>query len=435
MKNVIRNIIIFIITWEARLVLRKYKPMIIAVTGSVGKTSTKDAIYEVLQNSYFTRKSERSFNSEFGVPLTIIGCDTGWRNPFSWTKNIIEGLILILFPNHYPAWLILEVGTDKPGDIKTISKWLRSDIVVITSLPDIPVHVEHFPNLKDIIDEKKSLALALKEEGTLIINGDDNLSKKLSKELSHKSFVISYGMENHNDIVASHVEITYGNNGEPQGMNFRVNEKGSSVPTKIIGRIGQQQVYPVLAAFAVAKAMGIPPLHTAGEVAKACGSPGRMRVLKGVAECTIIDDSYNSSPVALRAALTLLKKITAKGKKIAILGDMLELGHFSTEAHRRAGAQVATAADILITVGIRAKEIAKQARAKGFSKKAIFEFDSGQSQDAGLKARELIETGDIVLVKGSQTGIRLEKAVRVLLKDSSMAHELLVRQELVWLRQ
>src|SRR3989338_137250 len=114
MKHMIRHlfkkIIIFILTLEARLVLRKYHPTVVAVTGNVGKTSTKDAIYAVLTKQFYTRKSEKSFNSDIGIPLTILGCPNGWYDYRIWLSNIMEGLRLVLTKNHYPKWLVLEVG-------------------------------------------------------------------------------------------------------------------------------------------------------------------------------------------------------------------------------------------------------------------------------------------------------------------------------------
>src|SRR3989338_11173054 len=125
MKNFFKKIVVWILVTEARLVLRKYKPKIVAVTGSVGKTSTKDAIYTILSSVTFVRKSEKSFNTEIGLPLTILGCPNAWSNPFAWLGNFIEGMKLIVLPNHYPRTLILEVGADRPGDIKNIVRWMK----------------------------------------------------------------------------------------------------------------------------------------------------------------------------------------------------------------------------------------------------------------------------------------------------------------------
>src|SRR3990172_7221889 len=118
MKIIFKKIITYILRIESRLVLWKYKPKIIVITGSVGKTSTKDAVYAVISKISYVRKSEKSFNSEIGLPLTILGCPNGWNNPAIWLKDIVWGLWLFLSPHKYPKWLVLEVGVGKPGDMR-----------------------------------------------------------------------------------------------------------------------------------------------------------------------------------------------------------------------------------------------------------------------------------------------------------------------------
>ena len=432
MKSIIRAIVVWIITLEARAVLNKYKPQIIAITGSVGKTGTKDAIYTALENSLFIRKSEKSFNSEIGVPLTILGCESGWNNPIKWFKNIFEGLALIFLKNHYPKWLVLEVGTDKPGDIRSLTKWLKPDVTVITALPDVPVHVENFADPKDVAREKRALAEALKSGGTLVLGGDDKRTASLKNDFVSANPIL-FGIEAHNDVVGSHTSVIYDEQGHPTGMHFKVDGKGFSIPMKINGRIGQQQIYPILASFAVAKGIGIDPMTIATALENTQGTRGRMRILDGYNNTTIIDDSYNSSPTAVRAAIATLKKVETKGKKIAVLGDMLELGRFSAEAHKKVGVQVASVADVLITVGVRAKGIAQSAIEAGFDVECIQQFDTGDAKEAGRVVRAMLEPDDIVLVKGSQTGIRLEYAIREMLNEPQRAKELLVRQEDEWI--
>ena len=131
MKNIFKNLVVSIITWQSRLVLKRYHPKIIAITGSVGKTSTKDAIFTVISEFKTVRKSEKSYNSEIGLPLTILGLPNGW--------NILHGFAIIVWKRKYPEYLILEVGVGKPGDIvKNVVPWLRTDMVIITSFPDKP---------------------------------------------------------------------------------------------------------------------------------------------------------------------------------------------------------------------------------------------------------------------------------------------------------
>jgi UDP-N-acetylmuramoyl-tripeptide--D-alanyl-D-alanine ligase len=166
MKNFFKSVVVRGLTFEARCVLKKYHPRIIAVTGSVGKTSTKDAIFTAISGDVHARKSEKSFNSEIGVPLTILGLANAWSNPFLWFKNLLDGLLLIVFKQEYPEWLVLEVGADRPGDIESVAAWLKPDVAVFTRLPDVPVHVEFFSSPEEVIKEKKFLAYALKAGGT-----------------------------------------------------------------------------------------------------------------------------------------------------------------------------------------------------------------------------------------------------------------------------
>ena len=155
MKEYAKFVTVYILTKLSKLILKKYKPKIVVVTGSVGKTSTKDAIYTAISPFAHVRKSEKSYNSEIGIPLTILGAPNGWSNPSVWLANILGGISLVLFKHKYPEWLVLEVGVGKPGDMKKIASWLRSDVVVITHFGTVPVHIEFFASKSEIVKEKK----------------------------------------------------------------------------------------------------------------------------------------------------------------------------------------------------------------------------------------------------------------------------------------
>ncbi|MCC2630931.1 MAG: UDP-N-acetylmuramoylalanyl-D-glutamyl-2,6-diaminopimelate--D-alanyl-D-alanyl ligase [Candidatus Paceibacter sp.] len=312
MKNAFKQFIISVITWEAKLVIKKYKPKIVAVTGSVGKTSTKDAIYTVLASSFTTRKSEKSFNSEFGVPLTILGMPNGWSNPFMWLKNIIEGFLLYALPHQYPEWLVLEVGADKQGDIESVSKWLKPDVAVITHFGSVPVHVEFFPSIEDLIYEKSFLARELKPTGVFIFNHDDNRIRILSESIQNEK--ISFGFEAGADVQGSHESLSYGkyDNSEiefPTGMSFKAQYKGSSIPVHLSEAIGRQHIFPLLAAFAVGASQHINPIKISEALALHTTAKGRMKLIAGVKDTLIIDDTYNSSPIAVYEGLKTLNAI------------------------------------------------------------------------------------------------------------------------------
>ncbi len=429
MKSIFKKIISLIITCEAILIIKKYKPKIIAVTGSVGKTSTKDAIFAVMSSSFFVRKSEKSFNSDIGIPLTILGCQNAWFDPIKWCRNIFRGFELILFTNKYPEWLILEVGADRPGDIKNVTRWLKPNVVVLTSFAKVPVHVEFFRDRDAVIREKKYLVDALKHDGILIVNGDDEDSVKIKE--SAKNISIIYGTSNIADLIATEIKNYYGKDGGIEGVTFKVEYKENIVPVIIKGALGDKSLYSSLAAIAVGISQKINIVKAAEALINLEASKGRMRIIKGIKNTTIIDDTYNSSPKALISALNTLKeiKVSNSAKKIAVLGDMLELGKHSIDEHYKAGKLVADVCDILLTVGIRSRKIAEGALDGLLSGKNIYQFED--SVEAGKFLQNILKEGDVILIKGSQS-MRMERTVEEIMLEPDKAGELLVRQETEW---
>jgi UDP-N-acetylmuramoyl-tripeptide--D-alanyl-D-alanine ligase len=426
--KLLKDIIVTILTWEARAVLARYTPKIIAVTGSVGKTTTKDAIFAALSPQLHIRKSDKSFNSDIGVPLAILGLENGWRDPFVWLSNIVRGSLLIVVKSDYPVWLVLEVGADRPGDIKNIARWLRPDIAVITAVPEIPVHVEFFDSPAAVLREKRSLAEHLKPGGTLIINGDDPHLSDLRSDFQGRTH--TYGAEDHNDFFSSHDEIVYQRE-IPIGIRFCVTHDNASVPVSVYGALGRPRMYSALAALAVSSAVGIDLVSASNGLAQWTPPPGRLRILNGVRGSIIIDDTYNSSPSAALAALDTLGAMTTTGRKIALMGDMLELGKYSADSHKVVGERAAATATMLITVGFRARLMAEAARDSGMDDVHVRSYEQDEAARAGLELEKEIAAGDIVLVKGSQS-IRMERAVEVLMAEPQKAQELLVRQEEEW---
>jgi len=425
--DLIKKLVVLILTLEARAVLWRYQPKIVAVTGSVGKTSAKDAIYAALAPHLHVRKSEKSFNSEIGVPLTILGCETGWKNPLIWIGNIFRGLLLLIRGDDYPRWLVVEVGADRPGDIRSIAQWLRPDIAVITGVPEIPVHVEFFDSPLALAREKRALAEYVKQGGKLVLNGDDTRMVELCTDF--RGMTVKYGLDESNDLYAADLTTEYEGD-QPIGVQFRLQRGGSSLPVRVRGALGKPRVYAALAAIAVGQLAGVDEVSIANSLAEWSPSAGRMRVLRGRNGATIIDDSYNSSPVAVLAALDTLDELQGK-RKIAVLGDMLELGRFSTEAHRSVGKRVAKVADRLYTVGFRARTIAEAALEAKMKEKNMRVYELNESARAGQELAEELKPGDVVLVKGSQAA-RMERAVLALMDEPDRAKELLVRQEDEW---
>ena len=434
MRKLAKKIVVALLTWEARMALRRHKPFIIAVTGSVGKTSTKDAIATILREDGEIRASQKSFNSEIGVPLTILGLSNAWQDTYAWMKNIYEGFRTAFFTSHFPKTLVLEVGADHPGDIKNITKWLKPDIAVVTRLPDLPVHVEYFSSPEEVKKEKAELVRALRPGGIFIANADDPAVVALSSLT--RARMLTYGFGETAQVKGSTPEVVYKNidgRNVAAGMKFHLDWQGNSFPVILYGVLGISACMSALAGIAVGIARNMNVLDVVNAMQKLESPKGRMRIISGVSGSTIIDDTYNSSPVALEAALETLRKVDAN-HRIAVLGDMLELGEHSELEHWKLGRVAGGFVDQLLSVGPRAAGIAEGAKTAGLPEGKIHTF--ANSKVAGLWLASQLKTGDIVLVKGSQGSgenmIRMERAVKELMAHPEDSYTQLVRQEREW---
>ena len=437
LKQYLKSLVVFLLTCEAKLVLKKYHPRIVAITGTVGKTATKDAVATALSAFFSVRKSEKSFNTEIGVPLTILGLQNPWNNPFLWLLALLKGLFLIsatsykLQATSYPQWLVLEVGADKPGDISSLATWLRPDVAVSTSTAEVPVHSEFFPSVSALLKEKSALARSVKDGGLLILGSDDKEVAALS-EVVRERRVVCFGTTERAEVRGSHYAVRYGTDGFPEGMLFRVQIGGASLPLSVSNVLGAHQMQPFLAALAVCFSEGLNLVQAAERLSHFLPPRGRMRLLRGINSSLIIDDSYNSSPVALTDALSALGSLEISGRKIAVLGDMRELGEHAAEEHRKGGALAASSCSVLYTVGTLAAGFAEGARGAGMSRENITQCRD--SREAGEMTAGLVRQGDVVLIKGSQA-VRMERAVKELLAEPARAAELLVRKEREWERR
>jgi UDP-N-acetylmuramoyl-tripeptide--D-alanyl-D-alanine ligase len=427
MKTLFKKIIFTILKWEARLVLMRFKPRIIGVAGSVGKTSTKDAIYASLKDFVVVRKNQKSFNSEIGVPLTILGLETGWDNPRVWIKNVFDGL-KVIFLKDYPEWLVLEMGTDKPGDMKELISWIELDYAVFTRFPEVPVHAEHFAKAQDVNDEDAQMMFGLKKEGVLVLNADDALISELELKSTFKTLWYGFNATK-NGVGVSHIEMQY-QDSKVAGQHIKINFGSNSVPFTITGALGIQHTYPLLASLVVAKDLGINVLDVLQSLDSYRVPCGRMNILEGVEGITIIDDTYNSSPIAVELAIKTLSEVQAQ-TKIAVLGDMAELGRYTQAEHKKI-AHLLKEYKIshLITMGERAETICEEAQEIGIR----HVIPALSHADAAHKVMEWAKGETVVLIKGSQS-MRMEKVSYELLADKSSAKRVLVRQDEVWGRK
>lgn len=430
MQSIFKKIITAIMRSIARRALAVHHPKVIAVTGSVGKTSTKEAIAAVLSAHHTVRKSEKSFNSEIGVPLSILGLGNAWSSVTGWIRNIVTGMGEV-GNKDFPEWLVLEVGVDHPGDIAKTASWVAADMVVFTRFPDVPVHVEFFSSPEAVIEEKLQLLHSLAPQGTVLVNADDPKTNVIEPRPGQSK--VSYGFSPSATIKAESAAIAY-ENGKPAGMRLRVIANGANHPITIPGNLGDASVYSALAALSVTHALGesIPDAIKAIEALTPI--PGRMRIIDAKNGACIIDDTYNASPVATFSAVDTMGSISATGRKIVAFADMKELGQFSEEEHIKIGKRVARLyaerkLHYFYTVGSLAALSSKSAVEAGMPVEAVAPFSN--ADDLAEHLSKMIGQGDIVLIKGSQS-MRMERATKKLMANPEKAAKLLVRQDEGW---
>lgn len=413
-----RKIIQYILKILAKLYILRYKPLIIAITGSVGKTSTKEAIKTLLKSKFYIRSNPKNFNNEIGVPLTILGIKTLKKNILWWITIFLKAIFKLIYTN-YPKILVLEIAADKPNDIKYLINIIKPRIGVVTAIGDIPVHVEFYSGPEEVAREKRKLIEMLPPIGWAILNYDDEIVLEMKNKTRAK--VLTYGFDERAQIKC----INYENqikNGVPKGINFKVEYKGNIVPFKLNNVFGKQQIYAALAAIAVGLIFNFNLVEISEALTNYKTPPGRMHLIEGIKETYIIDDSYNASPLSMLAALETLAILPGK-RKIAVLGDMLELGKYSLEAHKTIGERASKISNYIFCIGERAKFICSEAENLGFEKKNLFTFDT--SDQAGKKLQEIIKKGDLILVKGSRA-MEMEKIVLEIMKEPEKAKKLLV---------
>jgi UDP-N-acetylmuramoyl-tripeptide--D-alanyl-D-alanine ligase len=413
-----KYIIQFILKVFSRAILKKYKPDVIGITGSVGKSSTKTAIHTLLEDSYKIRSSPKSYNTEIGVPLTIIGLDNPARSILGWLKVFLHAIrLLISRDKDYPRILILEMAADQPGDIKYLVSFAKPKVGIITSVG--PTHLEFFGSVQSVAQEKANMISGLAQSSYAIINTDQKILADLTQNTKAK--LITYGLRQA-DLTARDIKI----NQQHGGLSFNLNYRNFSMPVKVPNLLGQPAVYSLLAAAAVGLCYGFDLNEIVAKLKNYQALPGRLNLLPGIKYTQIIDDSYNSSPLAAQAALETLAHLKCSGSKFVILGDLLELGEHTQSAHQQIGQLVVKSnIDYLITVGKRSIETAKAAKDYGMHNDRIFSFDN--SVEAGKFLQDKIQEGDLILIKGS-AAMAMQKITKEIMAQPDRAKEVLVRQ-------
>jgi len=411
-KKLAKNIVAIILGWQVRRLTHKNDIKIVTVVGSIGKTSTKFAVATALSEKYKTLFQEGNYNDIVFVPLVIFEQPApSLFNPFAWLRIFISNEIKLRKAFTYEV-VVLELGTDAPGQIKQFGKYLRADITVITAIT--PEHMMNFEDLDAVAEEELSAHQFSKE---LLIN-KDLADKKYISKVDAKTFSISTEA----DTWMKSIKI----NG--LHADYVITSSGREVSSNT-DDANQARFYCLTAAAAVAWKFGLNDEQVVRGLKKIGPVSGRMRKLHGIKDSVILDDTYNASPAAVKAAIESLYKLDAP-QKIALLGNMNELGKFSQAEHEEIGKLCdPKKLDLVVTLGPDANNyLAPSAEANGCNVKR---FDD--PYDAGDYIASVIKPGAIVLAKGSQNKVFAEEAVKRILanpKDSN----LLVRQSAHWLK-
>lgn len=352
----------------------KYNITSIGVTGSVGKTSTKDIIYSVLKEKYNTLKNEGNLNNEIGLPKTLFNLNDTYEVA------------------------VLEMGMSFKDEIKHLADITRPNIAVISNVG--MSHIENFDNQEGIFNAKMEITSYFKEDNILIVNGDDSYLSKLKKEnLSYK--LITYGFDDDNDIVCTSYKIMN------DKINFVAKYNGEEFNC-LIPTVAKHNIYNSMAAIVIGKLLNIETSKIIEGLNNFQITKGRLTVINKK-DITIIDDSYNASYDSMVSALNVLKLYN--NRKIAILGDILETGDYEEEIHRNVGKHILNNCDILITVGKSSLYIKDEAIKQGFLEENIYSYDNSDLLINEID--NLIKQEDTILLKASH-GINLNKVVTYL---------------------
>jgi alanine racemase len=395
-------------------ILAQWRPMVIGVTGSTGKTTTKEAIAAVLATQAPTFRSWRNYNDLLGLPLSL---------------GRLE-------PTH--RYAVLEMGADHPGEIAALCALLQPSVGVVTNVS--PVHLQYFGDGDALAAEYGALLSALPAGGHAVLNADDPLVRELAGK--ERSAVAYFG---HAAAGETPYEVVALGTREPPCLALRATApaRADEAPLIFPHLYGDHWAYAILAAVTVGQALGVPEAEAFDALRDLTPLPGRMRWLEGVDGMILLDDSHNAAPASVTAGLATLNAIgRAQGAaRIAVLGDMLRLGGAERAAHQHAGEQAAQSADFLVTLGLRAEAIARAARAAGLPRERVTVTHT--ADDAARAVREYAATlraspghphkPPVVYLKGSEE-VRVEQVTARLLAHPAQAEHVLDRQTQAWQR-
>ena len=433
-----QSILQSIVASFARATIQKYKPIIIGVAGSTAIAPARMALFAVLKNKYYIRTAQTGYGNETGLALTILGFPDQGKNPLRWFLWLARSSInAYLISVTYPDILILEYDIERCGDAEKLLSIAKPSILVITALDEPTPQDTAFPESDDYLSEIKRLVSLLPESGYAILNHDDSSASDLKEET--RAHAMTYGFETHADVKIAHYDIRMAKDKEgsdaPEGIAIKLEYGGSVVPCRIHDAIGKPHVYAAAAAACAGLVLNMNLVEISEALHAYIPPPGRMRLLKGIKNSLIIDDTDDATPDSMRSGLETLATMPGQ-RKIAVLGDIVGIERLNEQVHRSIGDLAAQHAGLLIAIGPRAAFIADEAATRGAEKNArrlepqqIIRFDDAES--AGRALDPLVQPRDVIFVAGSRH-MRLEKAIFEIMAQPERAGELLVRQEKDW---
>ena len=434
-----KSLIYQILKYSSKKLLKRYNPTIIGVVGNVGKTSMRANMVLFLEQFSPVGTNIDNYNTPIGITLSFMNERFPGKNIFAWAGIIFKSLSKSWFGDNEfaPIW-VLEIGVDAPGDMdEFITEFLEFDVVVFGFIGEHPVHLSQFKDRKELIQEDAKILRVLKSDGTLIIDGDDIVLKSIYRK---RDSVITFGFGDVN-IKASDFKVSIEVvNTEAQWADyyssivskgkFKVEYKGSSIPFQVDYILGKHQVNSILPSIALGLIDGMNLVDISQQIKKTVPVKGRLRCLEGIKDTLLIDDSYNAAPAAMAMALDTISRLKVNGaRKVAILGEMKELGPESQSIHQDIGVLAAETVDVCIGVGEDAKDILL-AFHKHNPKGLYHWFEN--SEEAASKIVDFITSDDIIIVKGAQSS-RMEKVSVELLSNKRYRKELLTRQSEEWI--
>lgn len=417
MKTFLRRLVAQQLERRVQELIRKNHLKVVAITGSVGKTTTKLATATVLRQKYRVLAHPGNYNSEIGLPLSIFELDApaNLLNPIDWFRLFSAIDQKLTKPYPYDV-LVLEMGADQPRDIQKFMRYIRPDIGIVTAIA--PAHIEQFGSIEAIAEEKMALA---RGSEAVFLNAEDTRVMTEAKKLGMP--VQTYGVHKGN----VHFENVERLANLCLKAHLQLIEGELTAETQLIGR---HSLSALAAAAAVGEELGLTTAEIKAGLEGFIPTAGRMQVLEGMNGAMLIDDTYNSSPRATMAALQEFMQLP--GRKIVILGNMNELGEDSQKEHRKVGHEAAKV-DVLVTIGdLAQKYLAAGAIESGLNPAAAHSYDSPYK--AGEFVKSIIQKGDVVLAKGSQNKVFAEEAVALILANPRDRKKL-VRQSKSWERK